>query len=190
MILIAGLGNPQEKYTKTRHNIGFMSIDSLAASLGADLKEDNKKEALIAEHNMPFKNRQGKIKIILVKPLTYMNKSGEAIQKVARYYRIDTKNIWIIHDDLDIRLGLVRVRFNGSSAGQRGVQSIIENLGTPDFYRIRFGIRPDEFGAPDTEDFVLQKFNKKETAIVKKKTEELTDAIKAACEHGLENTTF
>jgi PTH1 family peptidyl-tRNA hydrolase len=145
MILIAGLGNPGKKYTKTRHNVGFRIIDSMKKS------------------PTPAKNK----KVILLKPDTFMNESGKAIQKTIAYYKIPPDNLIIIHDEIDLPFGEIRVSKNSSSAGHKGVQSIIDGLKTKDFTRIRIGIYPrskvkSQKSKVDTTDFVLEKFSKKE----------------------------
>lgn len=190
MILIAGLGNPDKKYEKNRHNVGFMALDELALSFGVDFKEDKKRNAHTAEYTLTFPDQKKKVRTVLVKPHTYMNNSGEAIQKIAKYYQIKPENVWIIHDDLDIDLGLIRTRFGGSSAGQKGIQSIIDHLGTKEFYRFRFGIRPPEGQRGSSEEFVLKNFSKDERQIVDIKIKELIDIIKESADRGPENTTL
>ena len=134
MKLIVGLGNPKKKYEKTRHNIGFRVIDSL------DFTQDKD--------------------VILLKPNTFMNKSGKAVQECLAYYKIPVSNLIVIHDDIDLLFGDIRVSKNSSSAGHKGVQSIIDELKTKDFTRVRIGIKPNhEF---DTTEFVLKKFTKQE----------------------------
>jgi len=190
MKLIVGLGNPGKKYEKTRHNVGFMVLDELASSFNLDFKEDKKKNAHITEYTMTFPDQKKKVRAVFVKPQNYMNNSGEAVQKIAKYYRIKPGNVWVVHDDLDVDLGLIRTRFGGSSAGQKGVQSIIEHLGTKDFYRFRFGIRPPDGQRGNSEDFVLKNFSKEEKQIVDIKIKELIDIIKESADRGPENTTL
>jgi PTH1 family peptidyl-tRNA hydrolase len=191
MILIVGLGNPGEKYSKTRHNVGFMVLDALADNLGIDFKEDKKRNALTAEYTMIFEGQKKKTRLVLVKPLTFMNNSGEAVQKIRKYYQIPEENIWVIHDDLDIDLGLIRIRKGGSSAGQKGIQSIIDSLGGyNEFIRFRIGIRPDDGQKGSAEDFVLKKFIKAEQKIVDGEIIDLVETIKKACDCGIEPTTI
>jgi len=147
MKLIVGLGNPGRKYKKTRHNVGFGIIDSL------DLAQDKE--------------------IILLKPQTYMNNSGKEVKGLAIKYKIQNTDIIVIHDDVDLPFGEVRVSKNVSSAGHKGVLSIINELGTQDFTRIRIGINPGR--KVDTEKYVLEKFTKEEN-------KQLNEIIKQAVE--------
>jgi len=144
MKLIVGLGNPGSKYEKTRHNIGFMVIDFLIQSEQFDSK-----------------------KIKLIKPQTMMNNSGQEVKSIADYYKIPAQDILVIHDDIDLPLGQIKIQQNRSSAGHKGVQSIIDSLGTKDFIRMRIGIRPEELTI-DTEKFVIQKFTPQEQKIIDK----------------------
>jgi peptidyl-tRNA hydrolase, PTH1 family len=141
MILIAGLGNPGKKYAKTRHNVGFRIIDAL------------KKSPILAE---------GK-EIILLKPDTFMNESGKAVQKTLAYYKISPENLIIVHDEIDLPFGEIKVSKDSSSAGHKGVQSVIDELKTKDFTRIRIGINQAARNEKqEVSDFVLEKFSKKE----------------------------
>jgi peptidyl-tRNA hydrolase, PTH1 family len=191
MILIAGLGNPETKYEKTRHNVGFMMLDSLAENLGVEFKEIKKFDAKIAEHTMTFKDRTGRTRLLLAKPQTYMNNSGISISKLVNFYKLRPEDqVWIIHDDLDIEIGTLRIRLNGSSAGQKGIQSIIEKLGTDKFIRFRIGIKPTDGQKGSAEEFVLEKFKPEERKIINTKIEETIQLIKRAIDKGIENTTI
>lgn len=191
MILIAGLGNPGAKYEKTRHNIGFMILDALAKNFDADFKEDKKNKAQIAEHTMTFEGRTGRTRLLLVKPQTFMNNSGETITRLVNFYKLRPEDqVWIVHDDLDIEIGALRVRLNGSSAGQKGIQSIIEKLGTDKFIRFRVGIKPPTKQPKPAEEFVLEKFNAQEKKIINKKINETIQLIVEAIDKGIENTTI
>lgn len=161
MKLVVGLGNPDKKYQGTRHNIGFDIIDSLAKSTGAIFALNKKFNSQMAEIKI---NNQ---KIILLKPMTYMNESGLAVFGVIKFFKIKTKDILIIHDDKDIALGEYKLQFNRSSAGHNGVQSIIDRLGEKSFFRLRFGIKPKS-EIKDTADFVLKKFTALEKIVIKK----------------------
>ncbi|MBU4421695.1 aminoacyl-tRNA hydrolase [Candidatus Parcubacteria bacterium] len=162
--LLVGLGNPGRKYEKTRHNAGFLAVDFLRKKLDAPAFKLNKKlKAEISE------TKSGKEKIILAKPTTFMNNSGEALASVAKFYKIKTENIIVFHDDMDIAFGDVREVFARGSAGHNGVQSIIDILGTKDFNRVRIGVGRPEKTPP--ESYVLQKFKPKEI-------EEIKEAIK------------
>lgn len=151
--IIAGLGNPGREYENTRHNIGFLAVNKIATEWNIKISRVNFK-SLTGEGI--FANRR----IILVKPQTYMNNSGNAIQAFVHFYKVDLKNLLIIHDDMDLPFGSLRMRGNGGSAGQRGMASIIKKLGSSDFARLRLGIgRPP--GRMDPMDYVLQKFSSK-----------------------------
>jgi len=181
--LIVGLGNPGDKYKNTRHNTGFMALDRVAADLEFPIFIlEPKFNAEISE-----KSINGE-KIILAKPQTFMNESGRAVKAIADYYKIATENITVIHDDLDIILGEYKIIRDRSSAGHKGVQSIIDTLGTKDFARIRIGIEPldsspagDSLGAKQilTKEFVLENFEKKEQKIIGETTKKVFEEIES-----------
>jgi PTH1 family peptidyl-tRNA hydrolase len=150
--LIIGLGNPGREYKNTRHNIGFMLIDCLAARLNAQgMKVQAKAIVTSALHQ--------ERKIILAKPQTYMNLSGQSAQGLLHFYKIPIENLIVAHDDLDLPFGTIRIRPSGGPGGQRGMASAIEHLGTKDFPRLRLGIgRPP--GRMEAKDYVLQDFSK------------------------------
>lgn len=155
--LISGLGNPGLEYKHTRHNFGFITLDMLADALAIPMKRV-KYKAMIGEGSFSGK------KIVLAKPLTYMNESGSAIAPLLRYFKVPLENFLVIHDDLDLPLGTLRIRQSGGAGGQRGMASIINRLGTQDFARMRLGIgRP--IGQMDPVDYVLQRFSKAEEPI-------------------------
>src|SRR3989344_3429851 len=143
MFLIVGLGNPGPKYENTRHNIGSRIIDELEP--------------------LNLKN------VVLIKPTTFMNESGKAVKKLIQHLKSNNQNLIIIHDDIDLPLGKIKISIDSGSAGHKGVQSIIDTLGTKDFTRVRIGIRPEPYNLqPKTLDrFVLQKFSKNEKEILK-----------------------
>lgn len=150
--LIVGLGNPGREYKDNRHNIGFMLIDRLSVRLNARMSRVQAK-ALVGSVN-----HEGN-KIILAKPQTYMNLSGQSIQGLARFYKLPLENMIVAHDDLDLPFGTIRIRPGGGPGGQRGIASTIERLGTKDFRRLRIGIgRPP--GRMDPAAYVLQDFAK------------------------------
>jgi len=155
MKIIIGLGNSGKQYENTRHNMGFFGLDYLKvtlkdASFGAWI-EDKKFQAFISEGNL---NGQ---KIILAKPTTFMNNSGLCAQAILSYYKENAENLIVLHDDIDIKIGEFKLQKDKSSAGHRGVQSIIEKLKTQNFFRLRLGICPEKKKA-DTSDFVLKRF--------------------------------
>jgi PTH1 family peptidyl-tRNA hydrolase len=156
MKIIVGLGNPGPEYQETRHSVGFMALDRIASEYQFDKFHLEKKfEAEISEGNIKQE------KCLLVKPQTFMNRSGESVQKILNFYKQDIKNLIVIHDDLDISLGELKIAFDRNSAGHKGVQSIIDSLGSKEFKRIRIGIKVEDQKVP-TEKFVLERFGKAE----------------------------
>ncbi len=180
MKLIVGLGNPGKTYTKTRHNVGFMVLDALQKKLTIEkITWDLSKKfnAEICELNL---NNQ---KIILAKPMTFMNTSGEAVQLITHFYKLTVLDLVIVHDDKDLKLGDIRVQTDRSSAGHNGVQSIIDHLGTQNFTRVRVGVASEnEKKMQNTAKFVLEKFGllerKKVEEVVNKSVEEIEKLIK------------
>ncbi len=154
MKMIIGLGNPGKKYEKTRHNIGFLVIDELAKQYGVELNQ-TKHHALYAIAHTP------KGKVLLVKPYTYMNLSGEAVAPLMKYYDIDVEDIVVIYDDLDLGTGKLRLRQRGSAGGHNGIKSLIQHLGTQNFNRIRIGISRPPTGMK-VPDYVLANFRDEE----------------------------
>ena len=134
MILIAGLGNPGKEYENTRHNAGFLVLDTLAQKLGADLSE-RKHRALCGKAVI------GGQKVILLKPQTYMNSSGESIRAAADYYKVPPEDILVVYDDISLAPGQLRIRAKGSAGGHNGIKSIIAHLGTQEFPRVKVGSR-------------------------------------------------
>ncbi len=178
--LIVGLGNPGKDYAKTRHNAGFMVIDAIADKTGISLSKV-KSKAIIGDGKMYDS------KVILAKPQTYMNLSGQAVSGLARFYKVENDHILVIHDDLDLPLGTLRIRPNGGPGGQKGVGSIIEKLGTPEFPRIRFGIgRPP--GRMDPKAYVLEKFLPREQEEFEFALLRARDAALAFISNGLEKS--
>ena len=175
--LIVGLGNPEKKYEATRHNLGFRVLDLLAGR--RSLGEGGWKE----KYNSQFLKLDD---VILAKPQTFMNNSGKAIKEISKYY--PDSQLIVVHDDLDFPLGAIRIQKNASAAGHNGVKSIIEELGTQDFIRIRLGIdNPDSrFQIPDSEAYVLQKFTPEEEKIVNEILEKTKQAVEILQTEGLE----
>jgi PTH1 family peptidyl-tRNA hydrolase len=170
MILIVGLGNPGEKYENTRHNVGFMVVDQLKKDLGlADFVYDKKSNSFFSKNS----------DILIVKPDTYMNLSGQAVSSLSSYYNIGEENKIIIHDDIDLPIGQIKISKDRGSAGPKGVESIIKTIGTKNFIRIRIGIRP-KLGKPEkVEDFVLKKFSGEEKMIINEVVLKSVEAIGA-----------
>lgn len=171
MRLIVGLGNPGEKYERTRHNIGFMILEKIAAKhakRGVVFRLEPMYESKFAE--------MGKLddRIKLVEPQTFMNESGRAVGKIKNYWKVDSEDIWIIHDDVDLEFGKVRTSLGGSSAGHKGIQSIIENIGE-EFWRIRVGVGKSE--KIPTDVWVLKNFNADEKEKLDKIIDEVADFV-------------
>lgn len=181
MKLIIGLGNPGNNYTNTRHNAGFMALDAIQTNFSAQGGSTGGGQFSAWNFNAKFNAEisEGIIngeKIILAKPQTFMNESGKAVKAIIDYYKIGIENITVIHDDLDIPLGEYKMARDRSSAGHKGVQSIIDSLGTKDFTRIRIGIGIEDKKIP-TEAFVLENFSKEEREIINVMIEKTLDVI-------------
>lgn len=160
MVIIAGLGNPAREYENTRHNIGFMAIDALADKYNISVM-DCKHRALIGKGTI------NGTKVVLVKPLTYMNLSGEAIKAVIDYYKADAASeLIVIYDDVSLDVGQLRVRKKGSAGGHNGIKNIIANLGDDTFLRIKIGVGEKPKGY-DLADYVLGHFSKEELEVMK-----------------------
>ncbi len=157
-ILIAGLGNPGNEYVLTRHNIGYRSVEEFTKATeefgGWVVKSDLKCQLNTAQ--------LGDKRVIVIKPLTFMNDSGQALSLVTNFYKIDTQSILIVHDDLDISFGQIRTRLGGTDAGHNGIKSITEALGEETYGRVKIGIGPKKPAQIDSKDFVLQDFSKEE----------------------------
>jgi len=177
MIIITGLGNPRPKYKSTPHNVGFEVIDELKRKNDfPEFKFSKKFKSEISE-----KTINGE-KIILAKPQTFMNASGEAVSSIINYYKMeDLKNLWIIHDDFDIPLSESKISENKSSAGHKGVRSIIDALNTKEFIRFRIGVKSQET-SKDLKKIVLKKFKKEEKDKIKEVIEKTTETIKQKIE--------
>lgn len=156
MKLIVGLGNPGREYEQTRHNMGFMTIDELSRSMAIPLNQAKLKGL----YGIGVFNGE---KILLLKPMTYMNLSGESVRAVMDYYKIDLDDFLVIYDDLDLPVGKIRLRQKGSAGGHNGIKSIIQHLGTQAFKRIRIGIDHPQNGM-SIPDYVLGRFPKEEQA--------------------------
>ena len=185
MILIVGLGNPGRKFQKTRHNLGFRVVEAFFKKNRdrhnfSNFKLKKKFNAEISERKFNDK------KIILAKPQTFMNLSGRAVKKITNNLQLTTNNLWVVHDDIDIPLGKIRISIGRGAAGHKGVESIIKELGTKNFVRFRIGIQP-KFGKPkNPEKFVLQKFNKEEEGLIKEVIQKIIEAIEMTIIKGLE----
>jgi PTH1 family peptidyl-tRNA hydrolase len=190
--VVAGLGNPGEEYSRSRHNAGFMTVDRIAKAKGVELNRRR------------FKGVTGEITLVekpalLVKPQTFYNLSGECISDLLGYFKIPPQNLIVLHDELDLEAGRLRIKQGGGDAGNRGVRSIAESLGTTDFIRVRMGIgRPPEFTneiemepgrQPKTEenkDYLLRPMTAAERQAIAPLLERAALAVEAIAEHGLE----
>jgi peptidyl-tRNA hydrolase, PTH1 family len=174
-LLIVGLGNIGKEYEGTRHNIGFGVIDNFARKQEFPdwiAKKDLK--CTLTSHKL------GNSKIILIKPSTYMNNSGEAVQAVQRFYRIDNSRTLVVHDELDIDFGGIRIRTGGKSAGHNGIKSVIKHCGE-DFGRVRIGVGPKTPVRMASEDFVLAKFSKDQQKILNLLMQETNSILSEYC---------
>lgn len=167
MWIIVGLGNPGRRYSKTRHNIGFMVADDIADRYRVELKTRDL-----------YKIGRGSIEdkeVILVEPLTYMNRSGLAVRDVLKRFSVPPENLIVIHDDIDMETGVLKIKKKGSSGGHRGIESIIESIGTKEFIRVKIGIGRGE-GIP-VEDYVLSRFRKDEIPAIKDAINRASNAV-------------
>lgn len=171
-LLIVGLGNIGSKYDGTRHNIGFAAVEAFAASSGLGSWTDKKDlKCQLASGQI------GESRVIVIKPTTLMNLSGDAVQAVSHFYKIPPQNIIVVHDELDIDFGQIRTRVGGSAAGHNGIKSVSQQLGDENYGRIRIGIGPKAPPQIDSADFVLQPFSKSEEAHMPALLQEATAII-------------
>lgn len=184
-MVIIGLGNPEDEYAGTRHNIGFEAVDAFAHE--HDFEPWVHKKDL--KCHLAVKSL-GQTRVLLVKPTTYMNNSGEAAQAVCQFYKVGADNVIAAYDELDIEFGQIRMRMGGSAAGHNGVKSLIQHLGE-DFGRVRIGIGPKTHEQMDSADFVLAKFSQAEQDRIKDLTREtsaiLTETIYGQLPHETRN---
>ena len=176
MHIIVGLGNPGKKYDATRHNIGFEAIDMLAKRNNIEVKK-LKHKALCGEGTI------GGNKVLLVKPNTFMNLSGQSLLDIVQFYKVDPKNIVVLYDDIDIPVGTLRIREKGSSGTHNGMKSIIYLLQTDQFPRIRIGVGKPQFG--DLADYVLGRFPKEEIPTMLETLERASQAVETLVKDGI-----
>ncbi len=178
--LLIGLGNPGKKYEATRHNLGFIIIDALAEGWGVNVSKA-KFKGLYAEHFL-----ESGEKVVLLKPQTFMNLSGESVQAWVNYLKLESTDLLVIHDELDLPFGRFKAQYAAGAAGNRGIQSIIQHLGHKKFCRLRLGIgRPPK--GYDVSSYVLAKFSSAEEEIVSKIKEKSTDAIDCYFKKGVDS---
>ena len=176
--LIVGLGNPGPEYADNRHNIGFQCIDRLARASAIRLAERKRQNALVGKGEVEGHP------LILAKPLTFMNESGQAVQRVSHWYKVPAERILVIHDDLDLPVGRIRLRPGGSSGGHKGVLSTIEALGTKEFARLRIGIGRPEWGEP--ADYVLNNFGPEQEEVMDIIRDWIVDLVPLLLKEGIE----
>ena len=178
MKLIVALGNVGDKYAFTRHNAGFMTVDYWAVNEGFSFREESKLKCLFTK--IKFNGED----VIIIKPTTFMNLSGEAVSLVMNYHKIDVKDILIIYDDICLDLGRLRFRANGSDGGHNGIKSIIKHVGTNKFDRLKVGVGPQP--PIPSEAFVLQNFSKEQEPILKEALKTAVDAVQCYLKDGIE----
>jgi len=180
---VVGLGNPGLKYEFTRHNIGFRTVDSLARDMGTEFKKVKSYYSLISRGTI------NDHKVILVKPQTFMNLSGRAVNRVVSYYKILLQDLLIVYDDLNLELGQIRIRKKGSTGGHKGMESIIQYLNSEDIPRLRIGIdNPSVNLNFDCVSYVLSNFNNDEKDKMNKVIQLSTEAVKTIIEDGFEKS--
>ena len=178
--LIVGLGNPEPKYDRTRHNIGFDAVDTLAKAWQMSWKENKRFQGLFCEGVSPYGN-----KIRLLKPLTYMNRSGQAVRAVTDWYKISSHSVLVVYDDMDLPVGRLRIRLSGSAGGHNGMKSIISHLGSQKFPRLRIGIGKSD-RKKQTISHVLGKFSKEETVVIEEVLYLSVKAVECSLKEGIE----
>ncbi len=178
MKLVAGLGNIGDKYCFTRHNVGFMVADKWAITKNVQFKENKKLKCHLTKFNHGFEE------VLLIKPTTFMNLSGEAIIAVMNYYKIPVEDVLIIYDDLSLELGHIRFRPNGSDGGHNGIKSVIKSLGTQSIARLKVGIGPQP--PVPAEQFVLQNFYKSQLEILKPVLKIAVESVEYYLDYGME----
>lgn len=177
MFVIVGLGNPDKKYDKTRHNVGFDVIDCLADELGIDVKTKRHK-------SLCGVSQQGSEKIVLVKPQTYMNNSGEAVKSIMDFYKLNpATDLIVISDDINLDVGRIRIRKKGSAGGHNGLKNIIAHIKGDEFVRVRVGVGING-GGSDLINHVLGKFSKKERVVIDEKVADAKDAVLEIMKNG------
>ncbi len=191
MKLIVGLGNPEDKFAGTRHNLGFEILNHLAHHLEAKWSHEEKFRSEVTKAKCQDED------VLLVKPQTYMNNSGLAVRLLADFYKISPEDIVIIHDDIDIKLGALKLRQGGSAAGHRGVESVTKEIGTDGFVRLRLGIGPEQksglakmaehhVNSFNVDKFVVAPFDAHEKSTVKRMTKRGVEAIEILLKSGLD----
>ena len=179
MILIVGLGNPGEKYENTRHNVGFMAVDLLLKKL-TSVKDSNWEESKKFNSHIAKAGKE----IILAKPLSFMNASGVAVIKLMRFYKVPKLGLFVVHDDIDLPLEKIKISAGHGSAGHKGVESIIDSIGSNNFVRIRIGIGGEK--KISAEKYVLSEFEEIEAPKLRKAVKKAVEAMELILEKGVE----
>jgi PTH1 family peptidyl-tRNA hydrolase len=177
MWLIIGLGNPGRKYIRTRHNVGFMVLEEIA----------ERYNIILTENKGGYRIGRGSVrghKALLAEPLLYMNMSGPVVRHLSKKFAVPVENLIVIHDDLDMEAGRLRIRKTGSSGGHKGIESIILNIGSRDFVRVKIGIGREQ--GVRAEDYVLGKFGKTEMSLVRGAIQRAADAVESLVSEGVE----
>lgn len=180
MKLVAGLGNVGDKYCFTRHNAGFMVVDKLAIEHDVSFKQDSKLKCFIGKY------KHGLEDIMLIKPTTFMNLSGDAVQLVMNYYKIDLDDLIVVYDDLSLELGNIRFKANGSDGGHNGIKSVIKCVGSQNVPRLKVGIGPQP--PVPSETFVLQNFYKDQLETLKPVLKKSVEGLEYYFENGMQST--
>jgi PTH1 family peptidyl-tRNA hydrolase len=176
MWVIAGLGNPGARYERTRHNIGFMVTEAISG-----------RHAITVKEKETYRIGRGSIEghdVLLIEPLLFMNRSGVIVRNILAKYMVPPCNLIVIHDDLDMETGRVRIRKTGSSGGHRGIESVIQSIGTKEFVRVKIGIGREE-GMP-AEEYVLRKFRRHEIPVIKESVQRAADALEIIVAGGID----
>lgn len=183
MKLILGLGNPEDRYAGTRHNFGFRVLDALREKIEfTEWKLDQKFKAEVSE------GKVGKEKVLLVKPQTFVNLSGEAARALLDFYKPHIEHFIVVHDDIDLPFGTIRIREGGSSGGHNGIKNLIAHFGTENFPRIRLGTANALLDTETAEEFVLQQFAKDEEKELPKIIEQVVAALEEFLQNGIQTT--
>lgn len=178
--LVVGLGNPGIKYANTRHNVGFMVIDTITAILSCGKAKQKHKSEL-------YEGKIGTAKVLFLKPQTFMNNSGEAVREIAKFYKIPPENIVVISDDVSLDAGVLRIRRKGSNGGHNGLKSIINLMGSDNIPRIKIGVGKKPHPDYDLADFVLGRFPKEDLPKMQDAIKRATEAVQCIIKDGVDN---
>ena len=180
--LVVGLGNPGSQYEATRHNVGFRAVDALAKEAGVKI-DRAKFQALTAQATV------GGVRVLLMKPQTYMNLSGVAVKQAADFYKVPPERVLVLFDDIDLDVGRLRIRRNGSAGGHNGIKSIISSLGSQEFPRIKIGVGAKPHPDYDLADWVLSRFTLAEQKLLDPAVEHAAEAVPVIFTQGIERAS-